>query len=292
MHVTVDPARIPYVDALPRIPAAAVTIAVAVPASVPFVALTVLLNVPATAPAVKVAVSPVVPAGMVPPPFTTDQVTVPVIGTGLLAASLPDAVYTSEVLTGIVPGFGVTTIDASGPAVTMAVAVPASVPFVALTVLVNVPGTEPAVKVAVSPVVPAGMVPPPLTTDHVTVPVIGTGLLNASLPDAVYTSGVLMGIVPGFGVTTIDASGPATMVTVAVPTTPLHVTLTVNVPGVVPAVNRPVLALMVPPPETDQVSPSILTAFPSVSVPATVNACVPFGWSVTEAGVTVRVSSL
>jgi hypothetical protein len=51
--------------------------------------------------------------------------------------------------------------------VTIAVAVPKIVPLVALTVLVNVPTAPPAVKGAVRPVVPAGIVPPLAVTDHV-----------------------------------------------------------------------------------------------------------------------------
>jgi hypothetical protein len=76
-HVMVEPARIPkeFVDPAGTIGVAGdVTIAVAVPKIVPLVALTVLVNVPTAPPAVKGAVSPVVPAGMVPPPAVTDQV--------------------------------------------------------------------------------------------------------------------------------------------------------------------------------------------------------------------------
>jgi hypothetical protein len=105
----------------------------------------------------------------------------------------------------------------------------------------------------------------------------------------------LIGIVPGFGVTVIVASGPGVMMIVAVPVIPLHVTVTVfvKVPAVVPAVNRPVDELIVPPPlATDHVSASTLTAFPSWSVPVTVNCCVPPVARVAEAGVTVSVANL
>jgi hypothetical protein len=105
----------------------------------------------------------------------------------------------------------------------------------------------------------------------------------------------LIGIVPGFGVTTIVASGPGVTMTVAVPVTPLHVTVTVfvKVPATVPAVKTPVEELIVPPPlATDQVSPSTLTAFPSSSVPVTVNCCVPPMARVADAGVTVSVANL
>src|ERR1700674_626854 len=131
----------------------------------------------------------------------------------------------------VVPGF---TIGPGGD-VTIAVAVPKIVPLVALTVLANVPTAPPAVKTTVSPVAPAGTVPPPAVTDQVgangemTLPL-------ASLPTAVYVSEVLMGIVPGFGVTVIVASAPGVTMTVAVAVTPLQVTDTVlvNVPDVVP----------------------------------------------------------
>jgi hypothetical protein len=219
----------------------------------------------------------------------TDHVTVPVIGTVLPPASLPEAVYVSEVLTCMVPGFGVTTMLASGPAVTIAVAVPESVPLVALTVLVKVPVVEPAVKGTVSPVAPAGTVPPPATTDQVTLPVIGTVLPSASLPDAVYVSAVLIGMVPGFGVTTMDASGPAVTVTVAVPVTLLQSTEIIDVPGVLGAVKSPVWVI-VPPPETDQTGVFFGRVLPSLSVITTVNCWVPptatlagFGETTTDA---------
>jgi hypothetical protein len=63
---------------------------------------------------------------------------------------------------GSVPGFGVTVIVATGPAVTMTVAKAVMPLHVTETVLVNVPGVVPAVK---SPV--WSIVPPPATTDHV-----------------------------------------------------------------------------------------------------------------------------
>src|SRR6202165_2219942 len=76
-QVMVEPARIPKPLVVPGGTIGGggdVTIAVAVPKIVPLVALTVLVNVPTAPPAVKGAVSPVVPAGMVPPPAVTDQV--------------------------------------------------------------------------------------------------------------------------------------------------------------------------------------------------------------------------
>jgi hypothetical protein len=58
-------------------------------------------------------------------------------------------------------------------------------------------------------------------------------------------------MVPGFGVTTMEASGPPVTVTVAVPVTLWHVTETVNVPPILNAVKSPV-CVIVPPPDTDQ----------------------------------------
>src|SRR5450759_2713300 len=215
MHVTVEPARIPTPDADPRIPGAtAVTTTVAVPKTVPLVALTVLGNVPAAPPAVK---RPVL-ATMLPPPFTTDQTRGGGIGTTLPPASLPTAANCCVVLMASVSGFGVTVIVKSGPAITMAVAVPKIVPLVARTVLVNVPVTAPAVKRPE----PALMAPPPAVTDQTGV--IATTLPFASRPTAVYCRVVLMGIVPGFGVTVIVKSGPEDTMIVAVTVMPLQVT--------------------------------------------------------------------
>src|SRR6202040_1535547 len=154
----------------------------------------------------------------------------------------------------VVPGG---TIGVEGE-VTIAVAVPKIVPLVALTVLANVPTAPPAVKGAVSPVVPAGVVPPPALNHHggangeMTLPL-------ASLPTAVYVIVVLIGSVPGFGVTVIVASAPGVTMTVAVAVTPLQVTDTVlvNVPAVVPAVNSPVLVIVPPPAVTAQMGSGI-----------------------------------
>ena len=105
----------------------------------------------------------------------------------------------------------------------MAVAVPKIAPLVARTVFVNVPVTAPAVKRPDA----ALMVPPPAVTDQTGV--IATTLPVASLPTAVYCRVVLMGMVPGFGVTVMVASGPGATMTVAKTVTPLHVTETVFV---------------------------------------------------------------
>src|SRR6476619_7058935 len=117
-----------------------VTVTVAEPKIVPLVARTVLLNVPVTPPAVNKPL----PALMTPPPFTTDHTGV--IATTLPPASLPTAVNCCGVLIASVTGFGVTVIVASGPGVTMAVAVPKMLPLVARTVFVKVPAVVPAVN--------------------------------------------------------------------------------------------------------------------------------------------------
>ena len=52
-------------------------------------------------------------------------------------------------------------------------------------------------------------------------------------------------------------------------------TVFVKVPAVVPAVNRPVAALIVPPPATTDQSGVIATTLPLASLPTAVNCCVP-----------------
>jgi len=134
----------------------AMTVTVAVPKIEPLVARTLLANVPVVFPAVK---RPEV-ALMVPGGLTVDQ-TSGLSVTTLPAPSLPTAVNCCVAPTSSV-GFGVTVIVASGPTVTMTVAV-ADIPLqVTTTVFVYVPGTVPAVK---SPV--WVIVPPPDATDHV-----------------------------------------------------------------------------------------------------------------------------
>jgi hypothetical protein len=150
----------------------------------------------------------------------------------------------------------------------MTVAVPKIDPLVALTVLVKVPVVVPAVK---SPV-DGSMVPPPAVTDQTGV--IATTLPCASLPTAVNCCVVLMGRVAGFGVTVIVASGPAITVTVADASIPRHVATTVLVvPAIEPAVKRPVLESIEPPPVTDQtIVPGFgVTLAPVKSVPTAVN---------------------
>ena len=163
------------------------TITVAVPDMVPLVALTVLANVPEVLPAVNAPV----PAMIAPPPATTDQTGV--IATTFPPASFPTAVNVCNPPIASVAGLGVTVIVATGPTVTVTVAVPEMVPLVALTVLANVPGAVPEVK---RPEVEL-IAPPPAATDHTGV--IATTFPKASFPTAVYCCAVLMGSVTGSG---------------------------------------------------------------------------------------------
>ena len=113
---------------------------------------------------------------MAPPPATTDQVGV--IATTLPLASLPTAVNCWAAPMPRLAGSGVIVMLASAPALTVTVANPETPPLVALTVLVYVPGTVPAVNR------PTALIVPPLaTTDQVGV--VGTTLPKASLPVAV-----------------------------------------------------------------------------------------------------------
>lgn len=95
-----------------------------------------------------------------PPPATTDQVGE--IATTLPAASVPTAVNCCVAPAASDAGLGVTVMLASGPAVTMTVAVLVRPPVVALTVPVNVSGVVPAVNMP-----ELVIVPPPATTDQV-----------------------------------------------------------------------------------------------------------------------------
>jgi hypothetical protein len=97
-----------------------------------------------------------------------------------------------------------------------------------------------------------------------------------------------MGIVAGFGVTVIVASGPAVTMTVANDVTPLHVTDTVlvNVPAVVPAVKSPACVIVPPPATTDHVGVTLRTA-PFEALATAVNCCVPLTGMVAVVGVSV-----
>ena len=246
---------------------------------VPLVARTVLLNVPSVAPAVK---SPV-PALIVPPPACTDQTGV--IVTMLLPASRATATNCCVPSTAVVSGFGVTVMVATAPAMTVTVALPKMVPLVARTVFGKTPVVLPAVK---RPVV-ALMVPPAATTDQVGV--TGTMLLAASRPVATNCCVAPMTRV-GFGVTTIDASAPAVMVTSALPERLPTVATTApgNTPGTVPAVYRPVLALIVPPELTTDQTGVIATTFAFASKPVAVNCWTPLIGSVKSGATTIDTS--
>src|ERR1019366_9234533 len=178
---------------------------VAVPERPPLVAVTVLANVPITVPATNKP-----ELLIVPPPAATDHTGVR--ATTLPLASLPMAVNCCVRLTFSETGFGVTVIVASAPTATFTVAKPEMPPLVACTVLVYVPDTVPAVKRPV----PLLMLPAvAFTTDQMGVN--WTMLPTASLPTAVKVCRPPVARLLGFGLTVIDASGPAITVTVAVP---------------------------------------------------------------------------
>ena len=243
--------------------APATTLTVAVPKIAPDVARTLLGKPPTVFPAVK---SPV-EALMVPGGLVVDQTGV--MATTLPAASRPTAVNCCCAPMASVTGLGVTVMVASGPGVTLTVAVPKIAPEVARTLLAKAPTVVPAVK---SPV-EALMVPGGLVVDQTGV--MATTLPAASRPTAVNCCCAPMASVAGLGVTVMVASGPAVTVTVASAVRPPQVTLTMLVPGVLPAVNRP-SSLTVPPPVTVQVSPSIRVSGEPVRVPAAENCTVPF----------------
>src|SRR5579862_1631704 len=214
LQVIAVPAMIPLSAAVPRFAMGGggvvpVTVTVAVPEMAPLVALTVLANVPPALPAVK---RPVLML-MVPPPFTT--VHAGAIGTMLPLASRPTAANVWVALASTVTGFGVTVMVASAGAVAVSVtvAVPETLPLVALTVLANVPAVVPAVK---RPLVEL-MVPPPFTA--VQTGEIGTTLPFASLPTAVNCCVPLVCMATGFGDTVMEARPPLVTVTVAKPAT-------------------------------------------------------------------------
>ena len=187
----------------------------AAPDTAPLVAVTVFVKVPATAPAVN---SPA--PSTAPPPATTDQV-------GAMATTLPLASFPTAVNNCVPPtesdaGLGVTVMVASGPVVTVTVAVPDTAPLVAWTVLMKVPGTAPAVN---SP--PLVIAPPPATTDQVGAR--ATMFPLASFPTAVNCCVPLIGRLAGFGVTVMLANGPVVTVTVAEPDSAPLVAVTVFV---------------------------------------------------------------
>ena len=260
---------------------ATITTTVAEPKVPPTVACTVLVNVPPVGPAVK---TPVL-ALMVPPLFTTDHTGMMV--TVLPLASLPTAVNCCVKPGASVTGFGLTTMLANGPAETMTVAVPLTLPLVALTVLENVPAMLPAVN---TPVL-GSIVPPPLTTDHTAV--MGTALPFASVPMAVNCCDAPVANVTGLGVTRMLASGPVTIVTVALPLiAPLVARTVLAYVAVAPAaVNKPELASIEPPPLVTDQTGVMATTLPLASVPTAVNCCVKPGDSVTGLGVTLMVAS-
>src|SRR5436309_14570422 len=83
-------------------------------------------------------------------------------GTTFPPASLPTATNCRVVVTARVTGFGVRTMEASAPGVTVIEARPEIPPTVARTVLANEPATRPAENTPLELIVP-----PFATTDHV-----------------------------------------------------------------------------------------------------------------------------
>jgi hypothetical protein len=151
--------------------------------------------------------------------------------------------------------------------VTVTVAKPETLPLVSRTVLLNEPVDAPAVKRPE----PLLMLPPPLTTDQMAPGGIETTTPLASFPDAANCCVAFVTMLAGLGVRVMLAStvGAATTVTEVSEDTPPLVTLIVceNTPVAAPAVKRPVLLLIVPPPfTTDQVGAGAMpTAFPFTS---------------------------
>ena len=131
---------------------------------------TVLAKSPATVPAVNRP-----PAVMLPPPATTDQVGARAITLPL--ASRAVAVNSCGPEIASTWGLGVIVIEASEPAVTITVAVPASEPTEAVTVFVNVPATAPAVNW------PVLLMLPPVETDQL-------GRTGMTVPKASFTTAV------------------------------------------------------------------------------------------------------
>jgi hypothetical protein len=140
------------------------------------------------------------------------------------------------------------------------------VPTHAWTELGNEPSVLPAVKRPVALMVPGG-----LAADQ-------TGVTVRTLPLASVTTALNCAVAPTTsvvsGATTIFAAGPAITVTVAVAVMPLQLTVIVDVPGVEPAVNNPVLVI-VPPPVTAQMGFLGESTLPLLFLITTVNCCVP-----------------
>src|ERR1019366_5633384 len=169
--------------------------------------------------------------------------------------------------------------------VTMTVAKPESPPLVARTVLVNVPGSVPAVKT------PVALINPPLATTDQDTGVMAMMFPPTSVPTALNCWVVLIAIVAGFGVTVMSANGPAVTTTVAVPESPVPlVALTVLVPGNAPAVKIPPPSTVPPPVATDHVA-KIATVLPLASLPTATNGCLAPTISVSGFGVTVMLAS-
>src|SRR4051812_13887318 len=178
------------------------------------------------------------------------------------------------------------TIGAGAGAVTVTVAVPEIVPLGAVTVLLKVPVTPPAVKRPVF----ASMLPPPFATAQT-----GEIAMTFPLPSRAVAANcwvLLVRTEAGLGVTVMLATTGVT-VTVAEPEMVPLVARTVlaYVPDVLPAVKRPVAAPIVPPPFAIDHTGVSTTALPLASLPVAVNCWVPPTASVAGVGVTVMVAS-
>jgi hypothetical protein len=134
------------------------------------------------------------------------------------------------------------------------------------TLLGNEPRVPPAVNRPLALMVPGGLV------------VDQTGVTVRMLPLASLTTDLNCAVAPTTsvvsGATTIVAGGPTVTVTVALAVTPLQLTVIVDVPGVEPAVNNPVLVI-VPPPVTAQMGFLGESTLPLLFLITAVNCCVP-----------------
>ncbi len=179
---------------------------------------------------------------------------------------------------------GVTSTLATDTAVTVTLAVPSTPSTVAVTV------TGPGATAVRSPVVSIVAIAPSLVL-HATVrfvsalPPASRGVaVNCWVPPAVRVTVA--------GVTSTLATGTAATVTLAVPSTPSTVAVTVTGPGAT-AVNRPVLSIVAMVPSlVAHVTARPVSAFPPASRGVAVNCCVPPAVTVAVGGVTSTLATL
>ena len=145
---------------------------------------------------------------------------------------------------------------AKAPAVatTVTEAKPEMLPLVALIVWENAPADAPATNRPELLLI----LPPPFTTDQVGAGEMGTTTPLASWPDAVNCWVALTTMLAGLGVIVMLANGPGAAITTATEAKPETLPLVARIvlendPADAPAVNRPELLLILPPPfTTDQ----------------------------------------